>query len=137
MGQTAHRYFIFEAASGFCGIAWNNAGITRFQLPTRSAEAAVRILLRRLPGAEPGAPTPEVVETIAAAKRYFAGEETDFSALKLDLGERTRSSRGSTPRRAGSDGAIRPPTARWRRSSAPGRKSRAMSARPWRAIRWR
>lgn len=61
-------------------------GITRFQLPTKSAEAAERTLLRRLPGAERGAPTPEVVEPVAAVARYFEGEETDFSGFKLDLG---------------------------------------------------
>jgi methylated-DNA-[protein]-cysteine S-methyltransferase len=87
MGQTANHYLIFETAGGFCGIAWNNVGITRFQLPTRSADATKRILLRRVPGAEPTAPTPEVVEVVAAVKRYFAGEETDFSGVKLDLGE--------------------------------------------------
>jgi methylated-DNA-[protein]-cysteine S-methyltransferase len=87
MGQTAHHYLIFETASGFCGIAWSNVGITRFQLPTRSAEAAERILLRRVPGAEPGAPTPEVVEAVAAVKRYFEGEETDFSGFRLDLSD--------------------------------------------------
>jgi methylated-DNA-[protein]-cysteine S-methyltransferase len=87
MGQTAQHYFIFETAGGFCGIAWNNVGITRFQLPTKSAEATERMLLRRVPGAEPGAPTPEVIEAVAAVKRYFEGEETDFSGLKLDLGE--------------------------------------------------
>ena len=86
MGQTAHHYLIFETASGFCGIAWSNAGITRFQLPTRSAEAAERILLRRVPGAEPGAPISEVAEAVAAVKRYFEGEETDFFGFKLDLG---------------------------------------------------
>src|SRR5215469_7742225 len=87
MGRTAHHYLIFETASGFCGIAWNDVGITRFQLPTRSAEATERILLRRMPGAEPGAPTPEVAKAIAAVKRDFAGEETDFSSFELDLGE--------------------------------------------------
>jgi methylated-DNA-[protein]-cysteine S-methyltransferase len=87
MDQTAHHYFIFETAGGFCGMAWSNAGITRFQLPTRSPEATKRILLRRVPGAEPSAPTPEVAEAIAAVKRYFEGEETDFSRFKLDLGE--------------------------------------------------
>jgi methylated-DNA-[protein]-cysteine S-methyltransferase len=81
------RYFVFETAGGFCGIAWNDVGITRFQLPTGSAEATGRLLRRRAPGAEPGAPPPDVAEAIAAVKRYFAGEETDFSALKLDLGE--------------------------------------------------
>jgi methylated-DNA-[protein]-cysteine S-methyltransferase len=87
MGQTAHRYLIFETAGGFCGIAWNDVGITRFQLPTKSAEATERLLLRRVTGAEPCAPTPEVVEAVAAVKRYFAGEETDFSGFHLDLGD--------------------------------------------------
>ena len=87
MGQTAHHYFIFETAGGFCGIAWNSVGITRFQLPTSSAEATERILLRRVPRAEPGVPPPQVVEAVAAVKRYFEGEETDFSGFRLDLGE--------------------------------------------------
>ena len=87
MGQAAHHYLIFETAGGFCGIAWNDAGITRFQLPTKSAEATERVLLRRTPGAKPGAPRPEVAEAVAAAKRYFEGEETDFSGFRLDLGE--------------------------------------------------
>ena len=87
LGQTAHHYLIFDTEGGFCGIAWNNVGITRFQLPTKSADAAERALLRRLPCAERGAPTPEVVEAVAAVKRYFEGEETDFSGFTLDLGE--------------------------------------------------
>ena len=87
MGRTGQQYFIFETAAGFCGIAWNDVGITRFQLPTRSAEATERILLRRVPGAEPDAPAPDVAEAVAAVKRYFEGEETDFSGFSLDLGE--------------------------------------------------
>ena len=87
MDQTAHRYLIFATASGFCGIAWNNLGITRFQLPTKSAEAAERFLLRRAPGAKPGEPTPEVIEAVAAVKRYFEGEAVDFSGFALDLGD--------------------------------------------------
>jgi methylated-DNA-[protein]-cysteine S-methyltransferase len=87
MSRTTHHYLIFETAGGFCGIAWNSMGITRFQLPTRSAKATERILLRRVPGAEPRAPTLEVAEAVAAVKRYFEGEETDFSGFRLDLGE--------------------------------------------------
>ena len=87
MGETAHHYLIFETAAGFCGIAWNSTGITRFQLPTKSAEAAERLLLLRLPGAESGLPSPQVAEAVAAAKRHFAGERTDFSRFTLDLGE--------------------------------------------------
>ena len=81
------EYLIFETAGGFCGVAWNSVGITRFQLPTQTAEAAERMLLRRLRDAEPGAPTPEVVDAVAAVKRYFEGEKTDFSGVKLDLGD--------------------------------------------------
>jgi methylated-DNA-[protein]-cysteine S-methyltransferase len=87
VGQTAQYYLTFETASGFCGIAWNDVGITRFQLPARSAEAAERLLRRRAPGTEPGAPPPDVVEAVAAVRRYFEGEETDFSGFRLDLGE--------------------------------------------------
>ena len=87
MGQTVQHYLIFETAGGFCGIGWNDVGITRFQLPTRSADATERMLLRRMTGAEAAAPTPEVAEAVAAVKRYFAGEETDFSGVKLDLGD--------------------------------------------------
>ena len=43
--------------------------------------------LRRVPDAEPSAPTPEIVEAVAAVKRYFEGERTDFSEFKLDLNE--------------------------------------------------
>src|SRR6476619_271004 len=87
MGQSAHHYCVFETAGGFCGIAWNDVGITRFQLPTKSAEATERILLRRVPDAKPGAPTPESVEAVAAVKGYFEGDRTDFSECKLDLND--------------------------------------------------
>ena len=87
MGRTLHQYLIFDTAGGFCGIAWNSVGVTRFQLPTASAEATERLLRRRLSGGEPEAPPPAVAEVVAAVKRYFAGEETDFSGVTLDLGE--------------------------------------------------
>jgi methylated-DNA-[protein]-cysteine S-methyltransferase len=81
------HYLIFETAYGFCGIAWNDVGITRFQLPARSRDAAERALLRRAPGAKPGTPPPQVAEAVDAVKRYFEGEETDFSGVTLDLGD--------------------------------------------------
>jgi methylated-DNA-[protein]-cysteine S-methyltransferase len=83
--STSHGYTIFETVTGFCAIAWNEVGITRLQLPVKSAEAAERLMLRRAPGAEHAVPSPPVNEAVAAVKRYFAGEETDFSRLKLDL----------------------------------------------------
>jgi methylated-DNA-[protein]-cysteine S-methyltransferase len=86
VSQAVLHYHVFETAGGFCGIAWSSAGITRFQLPTRSAAATERLLLRLLPGAEPNTPPTEVAEAVAAVQRYFQGEATDFSRFKLDLG---------------------------------------------------
>ena len=131
------HYLIFETAGGFCGIAWSEAGISRFQLPARRAEAAERQLRRRLPQAEPGEPPPAVAAAVAAVRRYFAGEPTDFAGLALDLGDQDRSSPGSTPPPAGSAGARRRPTARWRARSAPGPRRPATSARRWRRTRSR
>ena len=82
-----HRYAIFATEAGFCGIAWNEAGITRFQLPAKSAETTERLLRRRLADAAPGEPPPMVAEAIDTAKRYFAGEATDFSHFPVDLGD--------------------------------------------------
>jgi methylated-DNA-[protein]-cysteine S-methyltransferase len=87
MSQTAHHCLIFKTVGGFCGVAWNSVGITRFRLPMKSPESAERDLSRRLPGALPGAPTAEVAEAIAAVRRYFEGEKTDFSDFRLDLSE--------------------------------------------------
>jgi len=86
MSKDMLRYHVFETAMGFCAIAWSDAGVVRFQLPTKSAEAAERMMKRRADGAEPGAPPDEIAAIVAAAKRYFAGEEMDFSRVRLDLG---------------------------------------------------
>jgi len=137
MTGRADHYLIFETAGGFCGIAWNSAGITRFQLPTKSAAATERILLRQMPSAKPGAPTPEVAEAVAAVRRYFEGEETDFSMFKLHLGEQDPFFERvyAAARRVGWGRTT--PMAPWLKNSARDRKPPGMSARPWRRIRWR
>jgi methylated-DNA-[protein]-cysteine S-methyltransferase len=86
MEKDADGYRTFETAMGFCGIAWNGAGIAGFRLPTGSAAAAERLMLLRRPGARPGTPPSEIAEAIDLAQRYFAGEEADFSRYALDLG---------------------------------------------------
>ena len=83
--QVTQSYFVFEVVGGFCGIAWKTEGITRLCLPVQSAAAATRMLLRRVPGAAPDTPTPEVAEAIAAVERYFRGEVVDFSQFGLEL----------------------------------------------------
>jgi methylated-DNA-[protein]-cysteine S-methyltransferase len=79
------HYAVFETALGFAGITWNDFGITRFQLPSRTADATTRNLLRRTPDAEAAEPPPSIAQTVDAVKRYFAGEKIDFSGVTLDL----------------------------------------------------
>jgi len=74
MGKAANHYLVFETAGGFCGIAWNDVGITRFQLPTHSAAATERNLLRRLPGANPAWPPPLWREAVGRGDALFRGE---------------------------------------------------------------
>jgi methylated-DNA-[protein]-cysteine S-methyltransferase len=89
MPAPTQRVRVFETAHGFCGTAWSDAGITAFRLPVNTPGAAERLLRRRVPDAEPGAPPAEVVEAISAAQAYFEGEEVDFSRFRLDLGEQS------------------------------------------------
>jgi methylated-DNA-[protein]-cysteine S-methyltransferase len=85
MNQVAQNYHVFETALSFCAIAWSDAGVARFQLPVKSAEAAERSMRRRVPGAEPRESAEDIAVVVAAAKRYFGGEETDFSDVRVDL----------------------------------------------------
>ncbi len=85
----SEHYLIFETALGFCAIAWNGKGVVRFRLPESNAEATEQALLRRLPDATPAAPPPAISDAVTAAQSYFAGEQTDFSAVPVDLGKQS------------------------------------------------
>ena len=74
------QYHVFETKLGFAAIAWNDAGVTRFNLPGPKDTAT-----NRLGGATPAEPPPNIVAIVDQAKRYFAGERIDFDAIGLDL----------------------------------------------------
>ena len=79
------HYALFDTAAGFCGLAWTNGGVVRFQLPGQSRDETERLLKRRMPGMQPGTPPPAIATTIEAVKRYFAGETVDFGHVPVDL----------------------------------------------------
>jgi methylated-DNA-[protein]-cysteine S-methyltransferase len=85
MANTIQHIHIFGTASGFCGIAWSEAGISGFRLPGDSAERTQRHLLRHLADAMPATPPLAVAQVIAEVRRYFAGEVIDFSGVPVDL----------------------------------------------------
>ncbi len=120
------HYLIFETRGGFCGIAWSDAGITRFQLPTGSERETERLLLRRMPDAQPGAPPPDIAETVEVVKHYFAGESVDFSQTRLDLSGQSDAYREiyAALRQVG-----------WGRTTTYGELARAVGADGWEAAR--
>jgi methylated-DNA-[protein]-cysteine S-methyltransferase len=77
---TAMQYHLFETEMGWCGIAWSDDGITRFRLPDPD-----RANTQRQFKGTAAEPPPAVATVIAQARRYFAGERIDFSAIGLDL----------------------------------------------------
>ncbi len=87
MDQKPHHYSGLETALGYCAIAWNDFGVTRFQLPGQNAGETERLLLRRTPLAERGAPPPMVAEVITAVTRYCRGEAVDFRDVPIDLAD--------------------------------------------------
>jgi methylated-DNA-[protein]-cysteine S-methyltransferase len=85
MNPAAQHYHVFETAAGFCALAWSDRGVTRFLLPMDTAESVGRLMRRRVKDAKPGEPPADVAAVVAAARRYFLGEETDFGGVRLDL----------------------------------------------------
>ncbi|MHA3790419.1 methylated-DNA--[protein]-cysteine S-methyltransferase [Sphingomonas sp. YL-JM2C] len=86
MDRLPHHH-IFETACGFAAIGWRASSITAFRLPSRTAGAAEASLSRRFPASDPALP-PDFVRAIADdARRYFDGDQVDFSAVEVDLGE--------------------------------------------------
>jgi methylated-DNA-[protein]-cysteine S-methyltransferase len=88
---SAIRYLVFETALGFVGLGWSDAGLTRLVLPGRDRAATAKRLLRRDPDAElvsdtALADTPLWIRDLAGAIRaYASGEQTEFSAVPVDL----------------------------------------------------
>jgi methylated-DNA-[protein]-cysteine S-methyltransferase len=117
-------YCLFETAIGTCGVAWNERGLTRLQLPEPDRNATEQRLGAGRPGAGRENPPPRINQAIAAIQRYLAGENVDFCSVAVDLPDASRfhrtvyaatravgwghtASYGELARKAGSPGAAR------------------------------
>jgi len=77
--MSAH-YHVFGTALGTAAIAWNDAGVTRFNLPGPKETAT-----NRLASATPAEPPPHIAAVVEQAQRYFAGERIGFEGVGIDL----------------------------------------------------
>jgi methylated-DNA-[protein]-cysteine S-methyltransferase len=84
--MTEQQFTTFETRSGFVGLGWNERGVSALRLPAGEEESAEASILRRLPQARRGVPSPPIAQLIADIKSYFEGEKIDFSHVAVDLG---------------------------------------------------
>jgi methylated-DNA-[protein]-cysteine S-methyltransferase len=78
---------LFDTGVGVCGVAWNDRGLTRVQLP-EDDDAATRVRLEA--SATPGAtlastPPPWVSDAVASVREHLAGRPQDLTSIALDL----------------------------------------------------
>lgn len=76
-------YTLFSTRFGTCGIAWNESGLTGFQLPEDTEARTERRLAARA-GEGPGDPPVWIRDLIARVKLHLEGSAQDFSDAVLD-----------------------------------------------------
>jgi len=76
---------LFPTDLGTCGLAWNEVGLTGFQLPESSSEATERKLALRSRSKATGAARPPWVRRLVeSVQQHLAGQPQDFSVVPLD-----------------------------------------------------
>jgi methylated-DNA-[protein]-cysteine S-methyltransferase len=78
-------HLLFSTAFGTCGLAWNEVGLTGFQLPEESRALAERRLTSKL-RTKPveGEPPAWVQQVVARVQKHFEGRLQDFSDVGID-----------------------------------------------------
>ena len=122
MSEAAQHYQCLRDRDGLLRDRVERSGRRALSIADENRRSAERLMRRRAFGAEPGAPPEDVAAVIEAAKRYFDGEETDFSpdsarprgqdAFFAQIYDALRRVGWGAP----------PPMARWRKASARGRE---------------
>ena len=76
---------LFPTANGTCGIAWNDTGLTGFQLPEEDVELTERRLAARAHTKSADEPRPEWVRrVIERVQQHLEGKLQDLTDVPLD-----------------------------------------------------
>jgi methylated-DNA-[protein]-cysteine S-methyltransferase len=78
------HYCLFDTAIGACGVAWNERGLTKLQLPESDRGATERRLRASAAKASRAAPA-EIDQLIANIQCYMTGHSVDFASVAVDL----------------------------------------------------
>src|SRR5690349_17474957 len=79
------HYALFDTPLGWCGIAWNERGVSGVQLPEGREPQTRSRMLQRFPNAQEVQPPPHVQEAVAAMSALLRGQSTDLTAIALDM----------------------------------------------------
>ncbi|HEY5080151.1 MAG TPA: methylated-DNA--[protein]-cysteine S-methyltransferase [Opitutaceae bacterium] len=78
-------HFLFQTDFGVCGLAWNDAGLTGFQLPEETDEHTERSLAARGGSRESAAEAPPWVRQIVArVQMHLRGDLQHFTDERID-----------------------------------------------------
>ena len=82
--MSVELYTLVPTAIGTCGLAWNDAGLTRLQLPEADDAHTESRLGRRGASPAPDAVPDHITTTTASLTAYFADARIDFADAVLD-----------------------------------------------------
>jgi methylated-DNA-[protein]-cysteine S-methyltransferase len=78
------HYCLFDTAIGPCGLAWNEHGVTRLQLPESDRGATEKRLSAGAAKASHAMP-PAIDQLITDIQNYMSGHGVDFASVAVDL----------------------------------------------------
>jgi methylated-DNA-[protein]-cysteine S-methyltransferase len=78
-------YTVFETVLGVCGIAWNDRGVTAFQLPEATKRQTEDRLAKRAAAARADRIPKPIRAVIRKAQRHLEGDAQDFRDVAVDL----------------------------------------------------
>jgi methylated-DNA-[protein]-cysteine S-methyltransferase len=78
-------FHLFPTAIGWCGIAWNDAGVAGLQLPEGDVARTRQRMRRRFPSAPEQLPPERIAEVVTAITSLLHGELVDLTWVPLDI----------------------------------------------------
>ncbi len=81
---------LFDTELGQCGVAWNDKGIVRFELPCGNAAKTKARIMKCVPDAVVvNNPPAAIVRAVKKMQRHLKGECDDLTGIEVDLSDMT------------------------------------------------
>lgn len=78
-------YTLFNTALGACGIAWNDRGVTAFQLPEVTTKLTEDRISKKANAGKSSKVPSHIASIIKRVQKHLAGDSQDFQDIAVDL----------------------------------------------------